>query len=195
MKTVYVEGGDFATSNMFEQAGWMEVDDPHAADLICFTGGADVSPTLYGETNTGESHTNVNRDLHCTYLWNIANNFGIPTVGICRGGQFLNVMNGGTMEQHINGHGMDHAVFINNPNFPAHMQEFHATSTHHQHMVPDLTGIVEDVHGIAQDGVNEILLYEDSLCFQPHPEYSGAEECREVFFYLIDRYLMGDDVA
>lgn len=194
MKYVYIESGDWATERMFASEGWTEVDDPRDADLICFTGGSDVSPELYGEVNVGKSHTNVKRDLNCVYLWSIAKNYAIPTVGICRGGQFINVMNGGKMEQHIDGHNKDHPVFMPSGSVPPHLNTFMATSVHHQHMIPDVDGVYEGVHGISEDGINEVILYDDdSLCFQPHPEYSGADECREVFFYLIDNYLMSDN--
>lgn len=72
-------------------------------NLIVFTGGEDVSPSMYGE-NTGKyTHTNAKRDqkesddYHSIY-------YGTPRLGICRGAQFLTVMNGGKLIQHVEGH-------------------------------------------------------------------------------------------
>src|SRR5690606_36449796 len=78
-------------------------------DLICFTGGADVSAELYGEENT-YSFCDPERDEEERIIYDMALAHGIPMVGICRGGQFLNVMNGGKMIQHIEGHSGDREI-------------------------------------------------------------------------------------
>ena len=50
MRKVYIVGGGGDYKSMFEGEGWEVVDCFSKADLIQFTGGADVSPALYGES-------------------------------------------------------------------------------------------------------------------------------------------------
>ncbi len=74
--------------------------DPGSIKLVCFTGGSDVSPELYGHRNL-ESGCNKARDEKEVLIFEMAKKHGIPMTGICRGSQFLNVMCGGTMVQHL----------------------------------------------------------------------------------------------
>lgn len=73
-------------------------------DAIVFPGGVDVDPAEYGE----EPHplTEVNRELDDLELavarWAVRSR--VPTLGICRGQQLLNVALGGSLVQHIDGH-------------------------------------------------------------------------------------------
>lgn len=74
-------------------------------DLVVFIGGADVNPRLYGCDNrhptTSFSDTVDKRDV---YAYKKAQEQGCNMTGICRGAQFLNVMNGGSLIQHTTGH-------------------------------------------------------------------------------------------
>lgn len=190
---VFVEDSDPSIELMFENNGW-EVSKTHeGVDLICFGGGDDVSPGLYNEANR-YSHCNVQRDLYCMFLWNYANLNNIPCVGICRGGQFLNVMNGGKMIQHFEGHLGSHSIQVDAMDG---CYKVLVTSTHHQVMVPSDSG---ELLGWANKDLNQVeIVYYDgdwkhntgSLCFQPHPEYVGVDhECQQLFFKLINNYLM-----
>jgi len=184
---VYVEREEKEYQEMFLERGWSIADLPHNADLICFTGGSDVSPSLYGEVNQGLSSTYPERDLQCVYLYNVATLEGIPCVGICRGGQFLNVMNGGMMNQHIEGHTVGrHDLILPDGRL------IEVTSTHHQAIVPNLEEAELVVY--APDGqVAEVVVYEEGdMCFQPHPEYIGAKETRDYFFELLEEYIFDD---
>lgn len=184
---VYVEQREFATESMFKTYGYEVVNTVDEADVVCFIGGADVSPALYLEKNVA-SHCNAERDIESVGLYNRAKYLGLVCAGICRGGQFLNVMNGGRMEQHIGGHaGRDHVVnIVSGESFPEYVgQSFLATSTHHQGILPTEDA---DLIAVAPDGNVEVVIYRDSgdLCFQPHPEYSGADACRGMFFNLLE---------
>jgi len=161
-----------------------EAEQPHKLNLVVFTGGSDVTPWFYGQKNTN-SVNNLNRDIRET-LW-FHSFFNIPKVGICRGGQFLFVMGGGVMEQHIDGHaGQDHDVRFRawSPPKGVIQGKNSLTSTHHQHMSEphDLQYVIAQ----APDGVNEIVYNErtKSLSFQPHPEYENAD-CRRIFFHML----------
>lgn len=194
-RLVYLEDNDPLIADMFLAEGWEVSDQLYEADLVCFGGGSDVSPDLYMEANTYSQNTPA-RDLKCVGLYTRAKAMDIPCVGICRGGQFLNVMNGGRMKQHIDGHGFGHKVtIIKDDLYDYKGVEFQATSTHHQEIIPEQE--YADIIGVGPEGVTEVVYYGDNrdLCFQPHPEYSGAqaEACRGPFFEMIEDML--DDTA
>ena len=129
---VFVVGHDFGISSMFQQRGW-EASSLEDANLVVFTGGADVDPSLYGEENFA-SHSTLARDQREKTIYNQALELGKCMAGICRGGQFLNVMNGGKMIQHVDGHatGRDHKLTDRVTG-----EEHSVTSTHHQMMIPN----------------------------------------------------------
>lgn len=161
-----------------------EAQNNHDYNLVVFTGGSDVSPWLYGEKNLA-SYTNENRDIR-EVLW-YHRFLNTPKVGICRGGQFLFVMNGGKMEQHIEGHGASHQL-----KYEMWVPEGignSVTSTHHQHMAMtngNQTILAKSRH----DNVNEIIWsgYTQSLSFQPHPEYDDLV-CRDIFFWHLKKLM------
>jgi len=79
---------------------------PLTFKLVVFTGGADVSPSMYGDTSPkGICHTNPDRDKQERKIFGYARQRGVRMVGICRGMQFLNVMTGGKMMHDLSGHG------------------------------------------------------------------------------------------
>lgn len=177
---IFVEGRDKLTESMFIKRGWTIYPEVKGSDLVCFTGGKDVSPTLYGQINHS-SYVSEKRDLNCVYLYNQARLHNLPCIGICRGGQFLNVMNGGSMIQHIEDHGTSHNILFEE-------QFYHATSTHHQEMIPSKDACTIGYSSF--DNVVEVVVYPDDVCFQPHPEYPEAEEgLEDLFFNLIDRIM------
>ena len=73
----------------------------HEVDGLLFTGGADVSPMLYHEPMDGSKDTNWSRDYVETAQFWLARRRRIPILGICRGLQFLNVVAGGSLVQHL----------------------------------------------------------------------------------------------
>lgn len=203
MKSVYVEGNDLLTEKMFATRGWFITVDPGKADLICFTGGADVSPMLYNSTKHKLTCNNLQRDEDCAEIF--YNFLGtVPMIGICRGGQFLNVMCGGEMIQHVSGHNTSHDAYS-----PATGEVIKVTSTHHQMMVPDLDAprsellLVADCstskdvqdylfdNEILEEDIEAVAYWDDWIvCFQPHPEYTNATtELTDYFFRLIDELM------
>lgn len=106
MSKVLVIGNNFQVQGMFREAGWDITRDFNNADLLCFTGGEDVNPALYGEPCHPYTGFNKQRDAVEKQIFHHAIHEGIPCVGICRGGQFLNVMHGGKLWQHVHGHGL-----------------------------------------------------------------------------------------
>jgi gamma-glutamyl-gamma-aminobutyrate hydrolase PuuD len=109
--------------------------NPERFGLVCFTGGEDVSPELYGHQNLA-SYNSLARDKRELLIFEVAQKHGIPMTGICRGSQFLNVMCGGTMVQDLRrSHGgHKHGCWTYDG------QSFEVTSSHHQMIVPGSTG-------------------------------------------------------
>jgi len=194
---VYVEGFDAQYEEMFQRRGHEVVEKVEEADLIQFVGGADVSPSLYGEEPHPATSFSDIADQRSINLYENAITHGIPMTGICRGGQFLNVMNGGKMHQHVDGHALygTHAIYDLED---ATEECIQVTSTHHQMMIPELNkGVVVAVayesacHGVEHVADTEVVWYEGNqcLCFQPHPEIVDKNhECQEYYFELLQRY-------
>lgn len=173
------------------KGGYDVVDNIFDADFIQFTGGQDVSPELYNCLNI-RSNVNKERDLFEAGIFAIGRRRDIPMVGVCRGGQFLNVMCGGAMIQHCEGHQSHHRMKTNDG------REMMATSTHHQMMIPTSRAIILASANIIHkegDGENpylmecdpEVVLYhrEKCLCFQPHPEWGQYQELTDYYFSLL----------
>ncbi len=72
-------------------------------DGFLFTGGHDISPEYYGERHRSEklSPLTPNRDRMENRILNYAYDFDIPTLGVCRGMQMINVHFGGTLYQDL----------------------------------------------------------------------------------------------
>ncbi len=194
--------GEYA--RMYEDAGHEMVERLEDADVVQFIGGADVNPALYGHEAHPETYYDPMTDEVDASAFYHAQGLGIMCVGICRGGQFLNVMNGGLMYQDVDNHaiGGTHLAFDE-----VTERTVRVTSTHHQMMLPNPNGTlvataelatrrevcygegVEDWYDIAKPDV-ECVWYgrSKSLCFQPHPEHAGADDCRAYFFDLLQRY-------
>lgn len=199
---VFIVGGNGEYRRMFTAMGWEVVDGPGYAHLVQFTGGEDVTPWLYGEPAHRTTHYNLGRDIREIEIFGWCLEAEVPMAGICRGGQFLNVMCGGKMWQDVDGHAMGgtHPIL----DMFTHA-EFEATSTHHQMMKPGRGGLLvgiaspkratykhngwPDVVGIGSD--IEILHYPEQkvLCFQPHPEFAGHDELRDRYFGYLTKYL------
>jgi gamma-glutamyl-gamma-aminobutyrate hydrolase PuuD len=201
---VYVVGGGIEYIRFLWELGYNGATGLGEADIVLFTGGEDVNPALYGEKALRGTYFNEARDSREKIIYEEALKAGIPMVGICRGGQFLNVMNGGRMWQHVTDHGGSHPateVGVKNP------RTFEVTSTHHQMMIPAEKGQVLLAASLckrreAEDNVavgiqplcdTEVVWYDDTncLCFQPHPEYSFATRVlKDYFDELLDNYII-----
>ena len=98
-----VATGHFYTSiqSLFEQEiELVHEDSMNLYDLIVFTGGADIHPSIYGEKNT-HSHCNIGRDKREIFVYRMAKKWNIKMFGICRGHQFLNALTGGKLIQDL----------------------------------------------------------------------------------------------
>ncbi len=200
---------------MFATHGWTITNNLAAADAIVLTGGADVDPKLYGEKCLQATVPYPERDEAELNIFKQGQALGKKFIGICRGGQFLNVMNGGKMWQDVDNHSArSHPIAEVGPigSDPKDWKKIVSRSDHHQMMRPGITGNVIVVAAqstywahAAADGVAEVVEIDDGqqkwedveavyypktncLCYQPHPEDSTHPE-RVFFFDLIYKYL------
>ena len=207
MRKVFIVNSSYDYERMFEAHGWMVVSDVELADLIQFTGGEDVHPSFYDERPHQFSFSNIHRDNYEIPFFQYGITNSIPMAGICRGGQFLNVMNGGRMYQHVSKHTGSHKAL-----YAVDGREVYVTSTHHQMMRPGPSGEVfltaqmggmkefmphpldpsnkPIINAIDEDDV-EGVFYPNSrtVCFQPHPEFRGHEELATFYFEVINKFL------
>lgn len=208
MKILSIEYGQKRYGNIFKDFGWDVVragEDAYkkiVADetitAVHFSGGHDVSPALYGEDNR-YSHCSVDRDALEDLVYKAAKARGLPCIGICRGSQFLTVMNGGKLYQDVKGHTGAHAMQTHADGV------FPVTSTHHQMMRPSgnyhllgwanhgfdkKTGTGEIVNN--QGEVDpEVVYYPDTsdLAVQYHPEYMDkSTQGYQYFHQLLETY-------
>ena len=103
-----------------------------AADCILFTGGEDISPSLYGHHKIQGTHTNEERDNLEEIIFSLAIEHNKPVLGICRGAQLACAMAGGELIQHCTGHAAQGGHTI----ITEELEELYMSSLHHQMMVP-----------------------------------------------------------
>jgi anthranilate/para-aminobenzoate synthase component II len=202
MNVLIINGGsDYR--KLFESLGHTIVANVEDAQLAVFTGGADVSPKLYGAEKHPFTGVDARRDIMEKTLYEALLARKVPMVGICRGAQFLNVMSGGAMYQHVESHTRAHYIIDQVTG-----ETVYVSSTHHQMMKPfgifhliatsNNNGNREWFEGsvfkrdVADQDI-EVVFYPNTkcLCFQPHPEFDGAEyEGMKAYFRsLLNRYL------
>jgi putative glutamine amidotransferase len=102
-------------------------------DALVIWGGADISPTIYGEPvgpRTGASEELSYRDKVEVAAVEAAIKTGIPLIGVCRGAQLLCAMAGGKLVQDVQGHMGSHTMRTNDG------RSIVTTSVHHQMMYP-----------------------------------------------------------
>jgi gamma-glutamyl-gamma-aminobutyrate hydrolase PuuD len=102
------------------------------AQYVLFTGGEDVTPALYGENAHVSTYSNLERDMKEKEIFDQMSPSQIA-IGICRGSQFLCVMNGGKLIQDVRNHVIygTHRIIDS-----ATQKTYEITSTHHQMQYP-----------------------------------------------------------
>jgi len=201
--SVYLTGSPFEKkqfAEMFSRARCFNAKTPEEADLVVFAGGADVDPALYGEMPHSTTVHDEERDIQDIRLFNICKALGIPMFGVCRGAQFLAVMNGSKLFQDVDGHNQSHGMFDRkNKRYISTV-----SSVHHQMVIPG-PGMEVIAHGHqsknrwyndhtkATGGHQDVEAYfiRDTCCLgvQGHPEYRGYGEYTKWCLGLIYDYV------
>jgi putative glutamine amidotransferase len=73
-------------------------------DGLVISGGADVDPALYHERMAGARDLDPDRDRLDEDAFRAAQHRSLPVLGVCRGLQAINVLSGGSLLQHVDGH-------------------------------------------------------------------------------------------
>ena len=192
MKKVYVVGDAVNYANFI--TGVKLVDNIEEANIVLFTGGEDVDPSLYCCEKHYTTYSNIERDNYEKAIFDKIKPNQLA-LGICRGSQFLCVMNGGKLIQNVECHGIFGTHCIKNRDGVG----YEITSTHHQMQYPfDLdekdysilywTDRRSDIY--QGDGIDEDFMYDEvepeivyyhkkdkpqCLAIQGHPEYMRKE--------------------
>jgi len=202
---VYVVGGDRACAN------WISnnfVETVKEADLVLFTGGEDIDPSLYGHPKHNMTHSNLNRDHDEAAFFKLALNDKKKILGIGRGAQLICVMAGGNLIQHQENPGFIHTMYTSDNDYPL----IRTTSTHHQSQDPhsvlgmsyDILAWTENAVGKKENGYYqafltkrdiEIVYYRniDALAIQGHPEYVADDPnmmlSMSYHYKLLDKFM------
>jgi gamma-glutamyl-gamma-aminobutyrate hydrolase PuuD len=176
-------------------------------DVILFGGGADISPTLYGQKPnryTGAGNVLSGRDKAEKILFEHAQKVGAKSLGICRGAQLVCALSGGSLIQHVTNHGNSagHDMKTNDG------QIIHVCSVHHQMMNPFNTE--HELIGWAKDNISTCYLVENdkqvevkvepevvwfpktqALGIQYHPEFMSVSDPAVLYSReLVRKYLL-----
>jgi putative glutamine amidotransferase len=206
--TIYIVGDEpYGFPQLFARAACTKATSVDTADIVLFTGGvADVSPELYGQTPHRSTQSYPAADVRDIQTFIEAVELGVPMVGVCRGFQFLHVMNGGQLYQDVDEHNGDHSIFVRST-----LNEIDkVSSVHHQLCKPDYsigmeilaeayeayTKMINDTDKEESPSVPdydvEAAWYPETCCLgvQGHPEYQGYEQYSAWFIKLIQDYIM-----
>lgn len=129
-RKVFVTNGAFYSQivTLMAACGMVRAVSVEDADVVVFSGGADVNPSIYGQQPLRETSWSVERDDAEIAVYVQAVELDKILFGICRGAQFIHVMNGGQLWQHVDGHGgTNHSITDIEDNFT-----LVANSIHHQ---------------------------------------------------------------
>lgn len=204
---VYMQGSCFAGSIrlMLTQYGGIKfkpASNIEEADMILYTGGSDVSPSLYNQILQKGTYCDPAQDMSDKACYKKALSLNKFQVGICRGLQFLNVMNGGQLWQDVTNHaGRNHLVQDCLSN-----KTFMASSLHHQQCILPKDAVLLAYASEAEEKRTPTMYWRKttrgkdstdveaawypkskSLGVQWHPEL-GPQECVEWFFHYIEQY-------
>lgn len=167
-------------------------------DGLLLPGGADLGPARYGQEPRPETVAVVDfqdeLDLAVTrsYL-----SSGIPTLAVCRGLQVLNVVCGGTLDQHLAESSVGHGNALHDVDIVAgtrlakivDAERIEVSSYHHQAIGRLGTGL--SVAATAADGVIEAVEHETAevVAVQWHPEdlHTISDADAALFADLVER--------
>ena len=204
-KKVFVVGNAKYYADFLKE--FTHVDKLEEANVVIFTGGEDVTPSIYGCKKHPRTYCNKFRDEEEKKIFEQIKENQL-VLGICRGSQFLCAMNGGYLVQHCSNHAIGKTHEITNGTMG-----YQITSTHHQMQYPynldkqdyDVLywaspmsefweGDKIDANEILRHGEPEIVLYHKAgrpkcLAVQGHPEMIPNSPVAEMINSLVDQYV------
>jgi len=130
---------------------WMQIDrftnDIREANFCIGLGGSDVSPSFYNMPDSGLCHSVYSVDIQEYKDYKKAIELKKKIVGICKGSQWLSVLAGGKLFQHI-----DHDYIHKIKTFDG--KELLTNSLHHQ---------MSDLEELAENSDYKLLAWSESL--------------------------------
>jgi putative glutamine amidotransferase len=172
---------------------------------LVLTGGGDLDPSFYGQAPAPQLYgVDAVRDVFEIELARAALNLGSPLLAICRGIQVVNVVLGGTLEQHIIGkpgieeHGVPgggvpvrHTVRVDPESDLGRVMGVGevVSSCHHHQAIATLGGGLRPV-AWTEDGIIEAVEgLAGLIAVQWHPEDTAAEDPAQqrLFTALVER--------
>ena len=154
-------------------------------DGVLLSGGADIDPALYGETEVHPEVYDVDalQDEADLSLAAYCFEHGVPTLAVCRGLHVVNVLRGGTLVQHMDDHHRHvvHDVVIERG--PAGIEPGLITASCYHHQCIDRLGSGLEVVGRAEDGTVEAVTIDAAgwaFGVQWHPEDTAREDQRQL---------------
>ena len=202
---VFIVPPIFGCDSMYRDRGWDVVSNINEADLVQFTGGADIHPSLYKHDVHPSTYFSLSRDKYEVAAFHYCKDNKIPMAGICRGAQLFTAMTGGWLWQDVDGHQGYHDVIDTVTG-----EVFNCNSIHHQMMFPPKTAKILAIakessrkERCAQgriiirrkemDDDPEVVFFPTvrALGFQGHPEMAGGK-LRDIYFkYIEDNLQIG----
>lgn len=169
MRKIFVVGYGIGYANWM---GGKIVQKMQNADLVVFTGGADISPSIYGEKPHPTTYPNPERDAFEVEAFNTAVQLNKHIIGICRGAQLGCAMSGGKLIQDQGNPFHKHKLYTYDK------KEIKMTSIHHQAMYP---------WGMPKDNF-KLLAWTNNICGHHYGSddtemvLPDGKECEVVFF-------------
>lgn len=203
---VFVVGGSIHYANWIRDVEL--VNNLQKAQIVLFTGGEDVDPSMYGCKKHSSTWSNIARDLKEKEVFESIRPDQF-VLGICRGSQWLSAVNQGLIVQDVKNHAIWGTHEITNGK-----DKYQITSTHHQmqypYNLPDedydvlywaegrskgyYEGDKIDPKVIMKKGEPEIVLYHKKgnpkcLAIQGHPEMMEYGKLHNMLNDLIEKYV------
>ena len=179
-------GADAVVVMPGEEIPWAEIDG------LVLGGGADVDPAVYGQERHEKTEVEPERDALELPAARKAIDEKLPVLGICRGFQLLNVVLGGSLVQHLDGHERDaegragqHQARVE-PGSRLHevlgKPDVLVNSSHHQAVRSENLAPWLKASATTEDGLIEAFEADGILAVQWHPERVDecAPACREL---------------
>lgn len=176
-------------------------------DYLLLSGGSDVDSFLYGEERTEKLlNIKLSRDSYEKAMYGIAKELHIPILGICRGMQLINVLEGGTLFQDLsycektssiqhnqkdNRHYPSHFITLTKNSFLKNIfdEEQIAVNSFHHQCVKQLASSLE-VSAISSDDIIEAFQSKSKqdkvFGIQWHPEkMQSSERMMNIFKFFL----------
>jgi acyl-CoA reductase-like NAD-dependent aldehyde dehydrogenase/gamma-glutamyl-gamma-aminobutyrate hydrolase PuuD len=165
-------------------------EEINTCDAFVLTGGVDIHPSLYDEDHKGTEKTEIARDVFEKKIFEYSQIHNLPLLGICRGMQLVNVLQGGKLIQDLENSNTthrktetdkQHEVKVENDSLLGEIvvnSSGKINSAHHQAVDRNFLGknLKISAYSNSDDKTVEGIEFEDKagkafmLCVQWHPE-------------------------